>query len=109
MGPFETRRENIFEINEPKHQITLNARFIKNFQGIVKQAHDNGMSVGAYFFDEPKDYYFLFEIGVDVIITDYPIRVQNQLNEYLSDKIYLEGCQSIEKNNNNLSSCTSCE
>ena len=57
------------------------------------------MTVGVWFFSEPnnRDYYDLFEIGVDVIITDYPIRVANQLKLFYSNNNYLEGCKSIEK------------
>ena len=73
------------------------------------------MVVGVYFFNimniikEPEQYYDLFEIGVDVIITDYPLKVQNQLNEYYSDKVTLEGCKSINKNDKNITNCISCE
>ena len=68
------------------------------------------MSVGVWFWPGDPDYYYdLFEMGVDVIITDYPKRVENQLKEYHSNKVYLEGCETIEKNYNNIASCTSCK
>jgi len=100
-----------FNINYGRrnHQISLNALTIINNQDIVKKAHDNGMTVGVWFFNEPQQYYNLFEIGIDVIISDYPKRVANQLNEYYLDKISLEGCKSIEKKINNISSCISCQ
>ena len=103
-------REQIYDINKPNHQISLNAKFIKDNEDFVKKAHDKGMVVGAWFFIENSfmQYYDLFEIGVDVIITDYPRRVSNQLKEYYSDKIYSEGCKSIEKNFYNIPSCSSC-
>ena len=77
----------------------------------VAKAHNAGMTVGVWFLDEKNDnnYYDLFEMGVDVIITDYPIRVQNQLNEFYSDTITIEGCNTLEKNKNNITSCTSCK
>ena len=97
------------DLKKTNHQITLNALNIYLNKDIVKKAHENGMTVGAYFFDEPKEYNSLFEIGVDVIITDYPIKVQNQLNEYNSDQNYSEGCESIEKNINKKLSCRACK
>ena len=102
---------HIFNINKKNHQISINAVFLKNNPQFVKEVHDKGMTVGVWFFSEPnnRQYYDLFEIGVDVIITDYPIRVANQLKEYFSDDIYLEGCKSIEKGSNSLSSCKSCQ
>ena len=115
LGPLDIKREDIFNLNKPNHQITLNVRFIKNYPGFVKQAHDKGMVVGVYFFNilniikEPEQYYDLFDIGVDVIITDYPLRVKEQLIEYYSDKAHLEGCKTIEKNDKNITTCTSCE
>lgn len=77
----------------------------------MAQAHNFGMTVGVWFLDEKKDnnYYDLFEMGVDVIITDYPIRVLNQLNEFYSDTITLEGCDTLDKNIYNITSCTSCK
>ena len=48
-------------------------------------------------------------MGIDVIITDYPIKVSNQLKDYYSDKLTIEGCKSIEKNNKNIKSCKSCK
>ena len=103
-------REQIYDINKPNHQISLNAKFIKDNEDFVKKAHDKGMTVGVWFFIENSymQYYDLFEIGVDVIITDYPRRVANQLKEYYSDKIYSEGCKSIEKNFYGIPSCSSC-
>ena len=108
---FNILTEDIFNLNRTNHQISLNALFLKNNPNFVKDAHDKGMTVGVWFFSEPNNmqYYDLFEIGVDVIITDYPIRVANQLNDYYSHKNYLEGCKSIEKTIYNLSSCISCQ
>ena len=90
------------------HQISLDADQIKI--ETVTDAHNRGMTVGAYFLKEPKDldYYYLFEMGVDVIITDYPERVANQSNEFMSDKIFYEGCSTFSKTNFNITSCTSC-
>ena len=93
----------IIDYEKPNHQISLNALRIKTFESNVKKAHSKNMTVGVYFFSEPnnRQYYDLFEIGVDVIITDYPIRVSNQLKLYYTNNYYLEGCKSIEKNNYN--------
>ena len=87
-------REDILNINRPNHQISVNALFIKSNEDLVKKIHDKGMTLGVWFFYETssRQYYDLFEIGVDVIITDYPRRVANQLMEYYSYKNYLEGC-----------------
>ena len=53
------------------------------------------MTVGLWFFSdvmkEPQNDYELFDMGIDVIIILYPIKVANQLKENYSDKIYLEG------------------
>ena len=101
---------NIYKgINKQNHQISLNAKFILYNKKIVKEVHDKNMTIGVWFFDEPKQYYDFFELGVDVIITDYPKRVAEQLNQYYSDENYLEGCKSIEKNDNNILSCKSCK
>ena len=112
-GIFDYNKKYIFNINKPKNQISLNAQFIINNPEIVKEAHDKGMAVGLWFFSdimkEPNNYYEIFNLGIDVIITDYPIRVANQLEEYKSDKVKLEGCKSIEKNYKNISSCISCK
>ena len=45
-----------FNINYERrnHQISLNALTIKINQDIVKKAHDNGMTVGVWFFNEPN-------------------------------------------------------
>ena len=69
------------------------------------------MTIGVWFYNEPKNknYYYLFEIGVDVIITDYPIAVREQLHEYNKNIIYLEGCESISKNSYNLATCDLCK
>ena len=99
----------IYNINSPNHQLSLNAQFIKNNPDIIKQAHDNGMTVAAWFFQEPQQYYDFFEMGVDVIVTDYPIKAVDQLKKYKSDENYLEGCLTTEKNSDNLLSCKSCE
>ena len=98
---------HILNIDKPNNQISLNALFLKKNPQFVKEVHNKGMTLGVWFFSEPnnRDYYDLFEIGVDVIITDYPIRVANQLKLFYSNNNYLEGCKSIEKNSNNLSSC----
>ena len=92
-----------FEIHydKPYHQITLDADILKNNPEIVKKAHDKNMTVDVYFFNiffihEPEEYYYFFEIGVDVIITDYPIKVAEQLENFYS-KNYLEGCLSTKK------------
>ena len=83
LGPLDFRREEIFNLYKPNHQLTLNVGFIKKYPQFAKQAHDKGMVVGVYFFNilniiqELEQYYDLFEIGDDVIITDYPLRVQN--------------------------------
>ena len=97
--------------NYTNHQISMNALLIGKNPKILEAAHKNGMTVAVYFFTEPNNryYYDLFEIGVDVIITDYPIRVANQLKEYYLDKIHLEGCETIDKNSKNISICTSCQ
>ena len=78
-----------FNINYERrnHQISFNAFTIQYNQDIVKKVHDNGMTVRVFFLKEPNQYYDLFEIGVDVIISDFPIRVANQINEYYSNKI----------------------
>ena len=101
--------EHIYNINKPNHQISVNAKFILNNKKFVKEAHDKGMTVGVYFFSESRQYYDLFEIGVDVIITDYPLEVARQLNIYYSNDSYLEGCKSFEKNEYNIFSCILCE
>ena len=90
---------DLFELNETNHQITVNAYGVKNNPEFVEEVHDKGMTIGVYFYDEPnnRQYYNLFEVGVDVIITDYPIRVANQLNDYNSNSIELEGCKNVEK------------
>ncbi len=106
--------------NRSNHQISINADFIKKNPEIVEIAHNNNMAVGLWFFKEPKEYYNLFDLGIDVIITDYPIKVAKQLEKYISDNsdniysnnsnTYLEGCKSVEKNYNvKLLSCTSCK
>jgi len=92
---------------QPNNQISLFSGVIN--RDVVNKIHDKGMTVGVWFLKEPEKYYDLFDIGVDVIITDYPLKVQNQLNEYYSDKAHLEGCKSIEKNDKNITSCVLCE
>ena len=106
--------EIIFNINKKNHQISMNALFLEMNKPIIDLAHMNGMTVGVYFLKKEKqkieEYYNLFEKGIDVIITDYPILVANQLNIYYSDKIYLEGCKkSIKNNTTNISSCNKCK
>ena len=109
----DINKNDINSINKYKHQISLNAQYLKNNPNIIKLAHDRGMTVGLWFFSdvwpEPKNYYEIFDLGIDVIITDYPIKVSKQLEEYYLDQIKLEGCNSIEKNEKNISSCKSCE
>ena len=105
---------NILEIfstiNKQNHQISLNALFILNNKELVKMAHENGMTVGVWFWKETNVYYDLFEIGVDVIITDYPMIVAKQLNEFNSEKNYLEGCKtSIKNNNTKIQNCLKCQ
>ena len=94
------------------HQISLHSFSLT--KEVVKKAHDEGKVVGVWFMPSEPDYYYdLFEMGVDVIITDYPKKVANQLQEYYSNNIYLEGCKSIDIifNNiyGNISNCTSCQ
>ena len=97
------------------HQISLNAQYIKNNQSIIEYAHNKGMTVTIWFFsdihlnNEPKNYYEIFDLGIDVIITDYPLRVANQLKDYYSDNLNLEGCNSMEKNVQMKKTCTSCD
>ena len=81
-----------FNYNFPDNQISLFAPLITH--DIVLKAHSSKMTVAAWFYNEKDDteYYDLFDIGVDVIITDYPLRVAEQLNEYNMNKISLEGC-----------------
>ena len=66
----------LFEYKE-NHQISLFDSFLT--KDIVAKAHNAGMTVGVWFYNEPKDrdYYDIFEMGVDTIITDYPLRVAN--------------------------------
>ena len=111
---FTFNQEKIFNgINRPNHQISINALFLQNNRKLIEDAHNNGMTVSLWFFSdlipEPIYYYNIFELGIDVIITDYPIRVANQLKEFYSDKRYFEGCKSIEKNIKNITSCISCK
>ena len=98
-----------FNYEKPNHQISLYDIFITD--DVVEKAHNNNMTVAAWFLDEKNDryYYELFEKGVDVIITDYPMRVAEQLEMYKNDNISQEGCKSVIKINNRLFSCTSCE
>ena len=96
------------------HQISIDAFWYKNFPKIVEKAHLSNMTVGIWFFSdiikEPNNYYEIFDLGVDVIITDYPIKVANQLKDYISDKISIEGCKSVEKNSSSKNlSCELCE
>ena len=95
---------------EQLYQISLHSFFLS--KDFVQKAHDKGKIVGVWFWPSDPDYYYdLFEMGVDVIISDYPIRVANQLNEYYSDKKHLEGCESIEKTFNidgEVLTCSSC-
>ena len=55
---------------------------------LVEEVHNNRATVGIWFKNEQNDtrYYELFELGIDVIITDYPMRVSEQLNQYYSDR-----------------------
>ena len=97
-------------INKPNHQISLNALFVKYNKELVKMAHENGMTVGVWFWNEPTEHKKFFEIGVDVIITDYPILVAEQLEKFKSDENYLEGCKNSVKNDNtDLQNCKKCE
>jgi hypothetical protein len=92
------------------HQISLFYDTILGNPVIVENAHDKGMSVATWFYNEKGDmkYYDLFETGVDVIISDYPIRVANQYNDYLKNN-YLEGCDSTERKLLDFKlSCASC-
>ena len=99
---------SIFINYQKNHQISLHSFFIS--KELVEKAHNKGMTVAAWFWPGDPDYYYdLFEMGVDVIITDYPLKVENQLKEFKSDKIYLEGCETIEKNIDNIASCSSCK
>jgi glycerophosphoryl diester phosphodiesterase len=82
------------DYEKKNHQITIKNDYAK--KETVKKAHDNGMTVGVYFLKEPENHYDLFEIGVDVIITDYPIKVANQLKEYYYNTI---SCSIIKKTN----------
>ena len=97
------------------NQITLEASFLRAYPRIVELAHKRGLTVGVWFVNfyniikEPTQYNYLFEIGVDVIITDYPIRVKNQLDQYYSGNIYIEGCKSTSIYTNNIINCNSCE
>ena len=98
-----------FDYKKPNHQISLNHGFITD--DVVKNAHDNGMTVAAWFFSEIliDNYYSLFEKGVDVIITDYPMKVAEQLELYENGEIYLEGCESVIDRDNKLPSCNKCK
>ena len=98
-----------FDYEKPNHQISVYEPFLTDT--IVKNAHDNGMTVGVWFLLEPdnRNYYKLFEMGVDVIITDYPMRVAEQLELYQNGENYLEGCESIKKRDNKLSTCELCK
>ena len=90
------------------HQIALHSAVIS--KSLIETAHNKGMTLAAWFWPSEPDYYYdLFEMGVDVIITDYPIKVQTQLKEYKEDKIYLEGCEAIKKNSDNITTCLSCK
>ena len=95
------------------NQITLEASFLRAYPHIVELAHKRGLTVGVWFVNfyniikEPTQYNYLFEIGVDVIITDYPIRVKNQLDQYYSGNI--EGCKSTSIYTDNTINCNSCE
>ena len=121
---FNGKNEIFSGINKRNHQISINAQFIKNNPNIVEEAHNNGMTIGLWFFvEEVNNYNDIFDLGIDVIITDYPIKVAEQLKKYYEDKLYvknsdnvdyeqkilLEGCKSVEKNNKNLLSCKSCK
>ena len=127
-GYFLNDKKKIFSgINKRNHQISINAQFIKDNPEIVEKAHNEGMTVGLWFFSdikkEPTNYNDIFDLGIDVIITDYPIRVAEQLKKYFADKLgvdnsvntdyepnlLLEGCKSVEKNNKNFLSCKSCK
>ena len=45
----------------------------------MEKAHNKSITFAAWFWPGDPDYYYdLFELGVDVIITDYPINVSNQ-------------------------------
>ena len=48
-------------------------------KGLVEKAHNKVITFAAWFWPSDPDYYYdLFELGIDVIITDYPINVSNQ-------------------------------
>ena len=95
--------------NKPNHQISINALSLKGAPKIVEEAHNNNMSVAVYFFNEPRLLYEIFEYGIDVVITDYPLRAAEQLKKYYSGENYLEGCKSVGKNFYDKLSCTECE
>ena len=97
------------DTNIPNHQISINALLLKGYPKIVEDAHNNNMTVGVYFFNEPRVLYEIFEYGIDVVITDYPVRAAEQLKKYYSGANYLEGCKSIGNNFFNKSTCTECE
>ena len=96
---------------EANHQILINAIDIMGNKELVEEVHNNRATVGIWFKNEQNDtrYYELFELGIDVIITDYPMRVSEQLNQYYSDINYLEGCDSLKETTNNIISCKTCK
>ena len=57
----------------------------------MEKAHNKGITFAAWFWPSDPDYYYdLFELGIDVIITDYPVKVAKQLNEYYSMYSYID-------------------
>ena len=99
--------------NRANHQISINALFIINNPKFVEEAHNNNMNCRNLVLFLDRRLLWYFDLGIDAIITDYPLKVAKQLEKYNSnnsdDTIYLEGCKSIEKQNNNLLSCISCK
>ena len=85
---------DIYDIDAPNHQITINWIELRNNKEFVESVHSKGMVLGVYFYNEPSDvqYYDLFMIGVDVIITNYPLKVASQLEEFIANDIELEDC-----------------
>ena len=78
--------DNLIEINnneiDNNYEIENNLnpdiyQEVKNNQSIIEYAHNKGMTVAIWFFsdiplnNEPKNYYDIFDLGIDVIITDF--------------------------------------
>ena len=83
---------DIYDIDAPNHQITIKYIDLLSNKGFVESVHNKGMVLGVYFSKGPSDvqYYDLFMIGVDVIITNYPLKVASQLKEFITNNIDLE-------------------